>query len=81
MFINTEFTESDILEAINVVTDVVHDVIKQNNQFAASIVEIDPEAAEQTLIKTGEQIEAAQMLLEFALALGGDNEELSEYEV
>jgi len=79
MFVETEFTKSDILEAINVATSLIHDVVKQNNQFAASIVEIDPEAAEQTLIKTGEQIEAAQTLLEFALALG--EEEISEYEV
>lgn len=69
---NTITTEKDtieLLEAIDVATELMIKNISENNSFAGMLLEVDIDEAESVANNTRKQIEAAQILTEFGLEI------------
>ena len=64
--IDTDYDIAEIIEAIDVVTGVVIDKISERNQFAESMIHVDPDAAQNDLDINYEDIRAVGTLLDFA---------------
>ena len=84
MFINTDADAIDIVKAIDTVTDTISRLAQERNQFATSMMNVDLDAAEESITDTEKQLAAARMLLNFALDMVGTDESdipSDEYEV
>ena len=82
MFIDTDANPIDIVKAIDTVTDTISRLAQERNQFATSIMNVDLDAAEESIAGTEKQLAAARTLLNFALDMVGiDDDDMDEYEI
>jgi hypothetical protein len=79
MYIMTDCDPVDIAEAIDVVTQNVIRFADESNQFAASMMNIDLDAAEVAMNETERQLAATRLLLRFAQEIV-ENERFDEEE-
>lgn len=73
MFIDTEKSIDEIVNAIDVVTEEINRRAMEKNEFARSMMLVDLDLAELELEEAQEQIQASKLLLNFALEMIGDN--------
>ena len=59
----------DVLDALNTATKEINRGVVQRNEFAKSMLTIDPELAEAELDKSAKLIAASKLLLRFGLDL------------
>jgi hypothetical protein len=74
LHIDTDANPIDIVKAIDTVTNVISRLAQERNQFASSIMQIDLDAAEESIAGTEKQLAAARTLLNLALDIAGIDE-------
>ena len=73
--IETDETEEDIAHAINTVVKACNRSIDESNQFAKSMMGVDPDLAITTLRDTREIIHASKLLLYLVINMLSDDDE------
>ena len=76
--VETEKSELEIVDAINLISQKISEVVSKDNQFAASIMLLDADGVEDILDKNKALLDANRTLLEFSCdILGEDPDELA----
>lgn len=66
---HTNTSLDDVLDALNTATKEINRGVVQRNEFAKSMLMVDPEMAEAELDKSARLIAASKLLLRFGLDL------------
>ena len=65
--VETDLSPLEVVNAINIATDLMTSTVDENNKFAAVMLETDVDEAERLILDNQKKIDAAKTLLQLSL--------------